>query len=79
MVVGYGGRSPKLMVDCMGVCSMVSRMGGAVRMLIMCLFSSVAGVSVMFGVVVCGWVDLRLSLAMRLRTMALFLSMRMSL
>ena len=42
------------------------------------LFSSFAGVSVVFGVV-CDWVDLRLSLARCTRRMALILSLRMSL
>ena len=37
VVVGSGGRSPRLMVDRMGVCNLVSKMGGVVRMLIMCL------------------------------------------
>jgi len=78
VVVGSGGRSPRLMVNRMGVCNLVARMGGGVRILIMCSFSSFTGVSVLFGVV-CDWVDLRLSLARCLRKMALFLSVRMSL
>ena len=78
VVVGSVGRSPRLMVDRMDVCNLVSRMGDVVRMLIMCLFSSFTGVSVLFGVV-CDWVTLRLSLARCLRRMALFLSVRMSL
>ena len=78
VVDGSGGSSPRLTVDLMGVCNLVSRTGGGVRMLIMCLFSSFAGVSVVFGVI-CDWVDLRLSLARCLRRMALFLSVRMSL
>ena len=78
VVVGSGASSPRLTVDLMGVCNLVSRMGGVVRILIMGLFSSLAGVSVVFGVV-CDWVDLRFSLARCLRRMALFLSVRMSL
>ena len=62
VVVGSGGGSPRLIVDHMGVCNLISRMGGGVRMLIMCLYSSFTGVSVMYGVV-WGWVDLRLCLA----------------
>ena len=50
VLVGSGGRSPRLMVDRTGVCNLVSRMGGGVRMLIMCLFSSFSGVCVMCGV-----------------------------
>ncbi len=78
MVIGSGGSSPKLILDIMGVCNLVSRTDGVVRMSSMCLFSSFADVSVEFGVV-CDWVDLRFSLAMCLRRMALFLSVRMSL
>ncbi len=62
VVDGSGGISPRLTVDLMGVCNLVSRMGGGDRMLIMCLFSSFNGVSVVLGVV-CDWVDLRLSMA----------------
>ena len=51
VVDGSGGSSPMLTVDLMGVCILVSRMDGDARMLIMCLFSSFAGVSVMFGVI----------------------------
>ncbi len=36
MAVGSCGISPRLMVDRIGVCNFVSKMGGAVRMLIMC-------------------------------------------
>jgi hypothetical protein len=78
VVDGSGGSSPMLTVDLMGVCNLVSRMGGGVRMMIMCLFLSFARVRVVFGVV-CDWVNLRLSLARCLRRMALFLSARMSL
>ena len=78
VMVGSGGRSPMLMVDRMGVFNLVSRMGCVARMLIMCLYSSFTGVSVMLGVVR-GWVDLKLGLARCLRRMALFLSVRMSL
>ena len=74
---GSGGSSPRLTVDLMGVCNLVSRMGGGVKMLIICLFSSFVGVSVVFGVV-CDWFDLSLSLARCLRRTALFLSVRMS-
>jgi len=78
VVDGSGGSSPRLTVDLMSVCNLVSRMGVVAKRLIMCLFSSFFGVSVVFGVV-CDWVDLRLSLARCLRRMALFLSVRMSL
>ena len=43
VVVGSGGRSRRLIVDRMGVCNVVSRMGGGVRMLIMCLYLSLTG------------------------------------
>ena len=49
VVDGSGGSSPRITVDVMGVCNSVSSMGGGVRMLIMCLFSSFAGVSMVFG------------------------------
>ena len=78
VVDASGSSSLRLTVDLMGVCNLVSRMGGVVRKLIMCLFSSFTGVSVLFGVV-CDWVYLKLSLARCLRRMALFLSVRMSL
>jgi len=77
VVVGSVGRSPRLMVDHMCVSKFVSRMVCGVRMLIMYLFSSFTGVSVLFGYV-CDWVDLKLSLARFLRRIALFLSVRMS-
>ena len=60
VVVGSGGRSPSLMADRICVCNLVLRMGGVVRMLIMCLFSSFAGASVVFGVI-WDWVDFRLN------------------
>ena len=50
-VDGSGGSSPRLTVGLMGVCNLVSRVGGVVRTLIMFLFSSFVGVSVVFGVV----------------------------
>jgi len=51
VVDGSGGRNLRLMVDRMGVCNLVSRMYGGVRILIMCLCSSFTGLSVMFRVV----------------------------
>ena len=77
-VDGSVGSRPRLTVDLMGVWNSVSRMGGVVRMLIMCLVSSFSVVTVVFGDA-CDWVDLRLSLARCLRRMAPFLSVRMSL
>ena len=47
-------------------------------MWIICLFSSFAGESVVFGDV-CDWVDLRLSLARCVRRMIMFMSVTMSL
>ncbi len=62
MVIDSRGGNPRLMVDRSDVCIFVSIMGGVVRMLIMCLISSLIGLCVMFGVG-CDWIDLRLSRA----------------
>jgi hypothetical protein len=66
VVVGACSGMPRLMFDCIGVCSFVSRMGGVVGMLMFCLVSSSIGLCV-----VCevdnDWVNLRLSRARRLR------------
>ena len=70
-VDGSVGSSPRLTVDLMGVCNSVSIMDGVVKMLIMCLVSSLSVVNVVFGGV-CDWVDLRFILARCLRRMALF-------
>ena len=75
-VDGSVGSSPRLTVHLMGVCNVVSRMVGVVKMLITCLVLSFSVVIVVFGVV-CDWVDLRSSLARCLRRMAMFRSVRM--
>jgi hypothetical protein len=77
VVVGSGGKSPRLMVARIDVCNFASRMGGAVRMLVMFFFPFNC-VYVACGVV-CDWVHLSLSLARCLRRMALFVSVRTSL
>ncbi len=49
MVVNSNGDSPRLMVDCIGVCNFVSKMGGAARIMTMCLISSSNESCVVFG------------------------------
>ncbi len=77
VVVGSGGGSLRLIVARIGVCSFVSTMGGAIRMLIMCLIWSLSASCIVFGVN-CAWVFLRLMRARCLRRMALFRSVRIS-
>jgi hypothetical protein len=76
--VDSSGGSPRLTIDSIGVCNFVSRMGGGVSMLTLCLVSSFNELC-MTCEVGCDWVGLRLSRARCLRRMALLRSVRMSL
>jgi hypothetical protein len=78
VVVSSDGDSHRLIVARLGACSFVSKMRGAVRMLIMYLFWSLIASCVVFGVN-CAWVFLSLVRARCLRRMALFRSVRISL
>jgi hypothetical protein len=78
VVVDYSGGSPRLMVDRIGMCSLVSETSGVAKMFTMCLVSSLSASCVVFGVG-CEWVFLRWSRARCLRRMALLQSVRMSL